>query len=56
MEAKKDNLKNQFHKNFTLQINQSEKKRTDDAFNKNQQRTTAKREIYAFNTKRVDAT
>jgi hypothetical protein len=56
IEAKKENLKNKFHKNFTIHINESEKKRTDDAFNKNQQRNTAKREIYAFNSKRVEST
>ena len=52
----KANLKSQFEKKLTLQIMENEKKRTDQAFVKNEQRNAAKRQVFAFNSKRVEST
>lgn len=52
----KADLKSQFEKKLTLQIMESEKRRTDQAFVKNEQRNAAKRQVFAFNSKRVDST
>lgn len=52
--TKIQDLRDQYHKMYSAQIKEFEKKRADDSFNKNANRNTTKREINTNTTKRFD--